>query len=83
MTKAANPFTEALKVRKRPGTQCSIGLVRSKMSPELLAQFDAAMSMDVVDMPHVTVTEGLKIAGFTVPNGAVSHHRRGLCTCGK
>jgi hypothetical protein len=77
-------FTETLIADdKRAGSKCMVGaaLRGDKLDDEDRANLAAWLDPDS-GVPYTKITRGIKAAGYTIGNSAVSKHVAGQCSCG-
>lgn len=76
-------FTESLASdNKRAGSKCPVGLAIRELDDDDRDTLLAAMSAGS-GVPYSKITRGLKAAGYTVGDNAVSRHAAGECSCGQ
>ena len=66
---------------QRPRMQCRIVTVREEMTADEHADLIAALGNPVISA--AAIERVLKRKGIDVPQGTVTRHRRGECSCGK
>lgn len=60
------------------GAKCTVTLTRQALDGGALATFDAAVASD---LPASAVYQWARTKGYPLAEGAVSRHRRHVCTC--
>jgi hypothetical protein len=63
----------------RPGTRCSVDLVKSNLDDVDTRDLDAALAN--VTLSATTIAHALQADGHTVRPAAIARHRRGECRC--